>query len=129
MCASTHTQWSPLPAAIYEVDGPLLEERVRLPGKYGGLTLRCGGEAEAAAAFWASWATHQCALPGLAESLGWPCTNDPEAGYAQAARACPMTSGVAVDAGALSLTEGASRAYSAGPWQADTPVAESFERG
>ena len=69
-------------AVIYEVSGPLLEERVRLPGKYGGLTLRCGGEAEAAAAFWASWATHQCTLPGLAEEPGWRRANDPEEGYA-----------------------------------------------
>ena len=66
-------------AAIYEVDGPLLEERARLPGKYGGLTLRSGGEAEAAAAFWASWATRQRTLPGLVEALGWPCASDPEA--------------------------------------------------
>ena len=41
-------------AAIYEVDGPLLEPRMRLPGRYGGLTLRCGSPEESAAAYWAS---------------------------------------------------------------------------
>ena len=35
-------------AAIYEVDGPLLEPRMRLPGRFGGLTLRCGSAEEAA---------------------------------------------------------------------------------
>ena len=45
-------------AAIYEVDGPLLEPRMRLPGRYGDLTLRCGSPEESSAAYWASWATH-----------------------------------------------------------------------
>ena len=57
---------------------------MRLPGRFGGLSLRCGGEVEAAAAYWSSWATRQHALPGLTDAMGWQTTKDPDEGYAQA---------------------------------------------
>ena len=64
-------------SVVYDVRGPLLDGRARLPGRCGGLTLRSGSEAEAAAAYWASWTTHRSELTVLMQKLGWPVPHDP----------------------------------------------------
>ena len=109
--------------------GPLLEPRARLPGRYGGLSLRCGSAAESAAAYWASWSTHAVALPELMARLGLRVHGDPEQGFALAAAAALRVGGVEVGAGEISLAPSAAQAYARGPWAADTPIEEVFDMG
>ena len=116
-------------AAIYEVDGPLLRQRMRLPGRYGGLTLRCGSPEESAAACWASWSTHAAKMPGLVHKLGWAVEADPEFGFAMEASALLRQCGVEVSTSEVALTAPAALAYASGPWCADTPLDELFEPG
>ena len=116
-------------AAMYEVTGPLHEERARLPGRYGGLTVRCGSEAESAAAYWASWPTRSGELPPLMEKLGWQVAVDPEQGFAVAAAAALRVYGVEVCAGEIALTHAAALEYAAGPWVADTPICDVVDMG
>ena len=116
-------------AAIYETSGPLLCGRAQLPGRYGGLTLRCGSSVESAAAYWASWSTHAGELPGLMAKLGWPVPGDPELGFAVAAAAELRVHVVDVGDGGIALTPAAAELYQAGPWAADTPVCEIFDLG
>ena len=102
-------------AAINDVAGPLLEESARPPGRYGGLTPRCGSEAESAAACWATWSTRASELPALMEKLGWQVPADPEQGFAVAAAASLRARGVDVNAGEIALTPEAASAYVSGP--------------
>ena len=95
---------------------------MRLPGRYGGLTLRLGSPEEAAAAYWASWTTHSADMPQLMHQLGWASTADPEWGHAMEAMATLRSCGVDVSEAAVALTPEAAADYSAGPWAADTPI-------
>ena len=74
------------------------------------MTLRCGSEAESAAAYYASWSTHAGELPQFMEKPGWQVPRDPELGFAIAAAATLRAHGMEVNDGDIALTPAAAAA-------------------
>jgi len=98
-------------------------EQMTLPGLLGGMGLRAARDAEADAAYWATWHDLRFPLALTARALGRPLAGDPTATVAAEAAGRLRVAGVEVAPGvAPRLTEEAKRQVAASPWAADMPA-------
>ena len=93
------------------------------PGPLGGMGLRAARDAEADAAYWATWHDLRFPLAITARALGRPLAGDPTAAVAEEAADRLRVAGVEVAPGAAPrLTVEAKRQLAASPWAADLPA-------